>query len=361
MVLRSCGAFVGGLLAAIPLAGQQAAAVDPGLLVRDLAVPQRRAAAVQGLLQAGPAAVPALHKALVDPRPEVVQWALFTCASLPGDVASLREPIARHLQNKNLGIALAARGAWPVLEGGGVTLVADAHRNAVVEIAADGSVTELVQQPFVMGAMRLPDGHLLVAAYEANRVVEFDRAGVEVWQCAGLSQPSDAERLPGGHTLIADSGHGRVIEVDRQGEVVWTYGDDVRPIDADRLGNGNTLIASYEASGVVEVDPQGAVVWRYPAGNVRDADRQLDGTTLLVLTDEGRVVQVGVDRQVQREWKVAFRANDAELLANGHLVVGGERCVVEFGPDGGEVWRAEVAYAGRVARLGVRPAPRAPR
>lgn len=342
-------------------AGSPPAERDAKAWLDALASPGAGRETVRELVQLGPAALPALHRALCDPRPEVVQWSLFACSALPGDVASLREPIRRHLANRHLGIALAARQAWPVLDGGGRTLVADYHANSVLQIEPDGSSGELVGVGMAMSATRLPDGNLLVAAYRDDRVIEFDPSGNEVWSFADVVHPSDAQRLPDGNTLIADSSNTRVVEVDRDGEIVWSYDHDVRPIDVDRLGNGNTLIASYHASGAVEVDRAGNVVWQWPGQNVRAADRQLDGTTLLALTDEHRVVLVRPDNTLVREWQVPFDANDAALLANGHLVVAGEGAVVEWDDAGTEVWRAPVRYAGRVARLGVRaetPVPR---
>lgn len=351
-----CATFA-GCLAALGTAQH----ADPPPLAPDtksyldaLARPGAGSATVRELVQLGPAALPALHRALCDPRPEVVQWALFACSALPGDVASLREPIRRHLVNPHLGIALAARQAWPVLDGGGRTLVADYQADAVVEIAPDGTVTELAAVGMVMGAARLPDGNLLVAAYRDNRVIEFDPSGNEIWSFADVVNPSDAERLPDGNTLIADSSNTRVVEVDRDGRIVWSYEDDVRPIDVDRLANGNTLIASYNASGAIEVDRDGNVVWRWLGQNVRDADRQLDGSTLVTITDERRVVLVAPDNSLVREWQIPFDPNDADLLANGHLVVAGANAVAEWNAAGEEIWRVPVTYAGKVARLGVR-------
>jgi hypothetical protein len=65
------------------------------------------------------------------------------------------------------------------------------------------------------------------------------------------------------------------------------------------------------------------------------------------------VLRLDSEHHTLRTWQVGFTCNDAELLPNGHLVVGGDGAVVEFDCDGKEVWRAKVGYAGRVARHGV--------
>ncbi|HEU4418472.1 MAG TPA: PQQ-binding-like beta-propeller repeat protein, partial [Planctomycetota bacterium] len=240
----------------------KAATARAAALLKELDQPDRCLDAARELVALGPAALPVVHSSLVDPRPDVVRRALFVASGLAGDVESLREPILRCLRHKDLGVALAARDAWPALDGGGATLVTDYHAGKALRLLGDERQELLAGLPFVMGVQQLPDGHLLVAAYAQHRVVEFDAKGEESWACAAVRQPSDAERLPDGHTLIADSGNKRVIEVDRAGEVVWIYDQDVRPIDVDRLANGNTLIASYQASGVVVVDRSGAVVWQ---------------------------------------------------------------------------------------------------
>jgi hypothetical protein len=322
-------------------------------LLQELAVPERCLDAARELCALGPAVLPGLHKMLVDPRPEVVQRALFVASGLSGDVESLRMPIRRCLEHKDPGIALAAQAAWPALDGGGSTLVTDYGKHRVVRFVGEEEREVLADLNMVMGVQQLENGNLLVAGYGQNRIVEFDANGAEVWTFTDVASPSDAERLPDGNTLIADSDNTRVIEVDRAGKIVWSYSDNLRPIDADRLANGNTLISSYEASGVVEVSPAGKVVWQWRSDNVRDADRLLDGTTLLTDTSGRCVLRVDAQHRTLRSWPVDFEANDAELQPSGHLVVGGDGAVVEFDHAGKEVWRAKVGYAGRVARHGV--------
>jgi hypothetical protein len=342
-------------------AAQEHRETDAGKRARQLVtrfeLPEQARAAVRELVELGPAALPALHVALRDPRPEVVQWALFASSGL-ADVESLREPIRLLMASKDLGVAIAAARACAALDGRGSTLITDYRRNHVLQIDRDEQETVIASQPMVMSAARLPDGHLLVAAYRDNRVLELDAKGEEVWSYRELRQPSDAQRLPGGNTLIADSSGGRAVEVDRDGKVVWQYAESVRPIHAARLGNGNTLICSYQTRGVVEVDPAGKIVWQMPGKNVRDADRLPDGTTLVTITDERRVVLVDAGLKVLQEWQLGFAGNDSELLPDGHLLVGGEGCVVELDNAGTEVWRRDVPCAGRVARYGRRvPTP----
>jgi len=46
-------------------------------------------AAIRELVDLGPVALPPLHRAVRDPRPEVVQWALFATTGLAGTAKGL--------------------------------------------------------------------------------------------------------------------------------------------------------------------------------------------------------------------------------------------------------------------------------
>jgi hypothetical protein len=79
----------------------------------------------------------------------------------------------------------------------------------------------------------LPNGHVLVALYTNNRVVEFDADGRPVWDAA-ITNPSGVRRLPNGHTLVTCQNMQRVYELDRKGKTVWEYASEVRPTRARR-------------------------------------------------------------------------------------------------------------------------------
>jgi HEAT repeat protein len=79
----------------------------------------------------------------------------------------------------------------------------------------------------------LPNGHVLVAQFANNRVVEFDADGQTVWDAA-ITNPTGVNRLPNGHTLVACQNMQRVFELDRKGKTVWEYSSDARPSRARR-------------------------------------------------------------------------------------------------------------------------------
>ena len=90
--------------------------------------------------------------------------------------------------------------------------------------------------------------------------------------------PFTAIRLSDGHTLIACTHGNLVIEVDKDGKEVWRLSNSdlptpllKDPCGAQRLGNGNTVITSYGAGKadevkMLEVTPEKKLVWTYQSG-----------------------------------------------------------------------------------------------
>jgi hypothetical protein len=118
-------------------------------------------------------------------------------------------------------------------------------------------------------ARRLDDGRTLVTLQNAQKVVELDPAGKQVWDISGVGQAFSAERLESGNTLVCAIGHNKVREFDRAGRIVWERGSFVNPYTAQRLASGNTLVV--DATGVIEIDPQGSVSNRLSRGNLSRA------------------------------------------------------------------------------------------
>ncbi len=81
--------------------------------------------------------------------------------------------------------------------------------------------------------------------------------------------------------------------------------------DADRLLNGNTLIALFTPGKVIEVTPKGKVVW------------ELEGLGPLL---------------------------DADRLPNGHTLVAQNGAVAEYDAKGKKVWSMKVTYPMEVSR-----------
>jgi len=109
-----------------------------------------------------------------------------------------------------------------------------------------------------------------------------------------LNHQHNPQWLGDGAVLVADSDNDRIVELHRteagDWEVAWTVeragGVALQwPRDADRLVNGHTLITDTLNRRIVEIDPEGEVVWstrtdlipyeadRLPAGELVGAPR----------------------------------------------------------------------------------------
>ena len=62
----------------------------------------------------------------------------------------------------------------------------------------------------------------------ANKVIELDRNGKVHWQVT-VRTPSSASRLPNGNVLVSAMDQRRVVEFNRAGKEVWTRKTDGRP------------------------------------------------------------------------------------------------------------------------------------
>ena len=141
-------------------------------------------------------------------------------------------------------------------------------------------------------------GTILVPHLSEGKVVEYDLEGKEVWSVKAPSAWS-AVRLKNGHTLIAGDAKRYVREVNAKGETVWelTQADVSFKLGnlqtANRLVNGNTVICSWVAGDnntshwagtvqVFEVTPAKQVVWALSSWK----DPDLGPATSIQLLDE---------------------------------------------------------------------------
>ena len=304
--------------------------------VRELAEPGKQNTAVAGLVALGDAAVPALHKALLDRRSDVLQWALFACSGLHGDCASLRAPVERLLASKDLGVALMARRAWHAVEGRNGVLLTLQNGDFVLVTGGGEKVLLSLPQPF--RAELLPNGNFLGVGKSVVRELQSD--GSEVWMQKGLQQLVDGKRLPDGNTLVCSYAGRKVVELKPDGAIAWSIETQGMPFEADRLANGNTLLTQFNHGGVIEVDRAGNTIWSFDGSRLTSASRQLDGTTLVTDTEYGRIHLVASDGKVQRTWECESPMR-AELLPNGHLVVNQRENVLVLDADGKTLWQLE--------------------
>lgn len=325
-------------------------------LVTFLELPSRRRAAVEGLLRIGSPSVPALTRALSDPRPEVV----FRCLHLLRQLGSSAKAALPRLMKMSKGedprLAEAARWAMLGIKPTGSFLTVDIGKHCVREIDPDGTVRVVYDSKGVYDAQRLPNGNLLVA-YVFGRVDEIDKDEKVIWKHVGMKAAISVERLVDGNTLISTGKGKQVIEVDPKGKVVWKFASKW-PNHADRLPSGNTLVSDYQERKLVEVDPAGKVVWevKTPAGTI-DAERLNNGNTLMVLNDNKLVVEVDPTGKTLREFKQHTVPKCAIRLPDGNTVISGKGGLLNVDPAGKKVWEHQDKTWGAVStirRLGSR-------
>jgi PQQ-like domain len=180
----------------------------------------------------------------------------------------------------------------------GLTMVAETGNRRIVEVDRAGKVVRevplKVDQPHphrdTRLARKLPNGHYLVCHEGDGKVREYDDKGKVVWSytidLAGRERSPGhgpeghgtevfgAIRMPNGHTLIAGGNNNRVIEVDRDGKVVWSIGHDELPgirlawvTTLELLENGNVIVGNCHAGPanpqLFEVTREKKVVWTF--------------------------------------------------------------------------------------------------
>lgn len=135
----------------------------------------------------------------------------------------------------------------------------------------------------------LPNGHILIADENNNRVIEIRPNGTifKTFTAGGtVSGAAFASRLPNGHTLITDSNNNRIVEVDGNDNVTWQYFTNLQagsnpsplPTRAIRLSNGHTLISDQFNNRVIEITMGKQIVFQQGALNVAgDGFNQLNG------------------------------------------------------------------------------------
>src|SRR5262249_13988967 len=110
----------------------------------------------------------------------------------------------------------ARNGEIVVLTGQGNCLRLDSSGKEIKSFPAgrDGAWTS--------GLDLVPDGRILIAQPNMNRVQLFDREGKTLWEAPSPGLVT-ASWLPNGHVLIASYNGQAASELDRAGKTVWQH------------------------------------------------------------------------------------------------------------------------------------------
>jgi hypothetical protein len=136
--------------------------------------------------------------------------------------------------------------------------------NELLEVNRAKEVVFSLKLPttMVFYCSKLRNGHLLYIASN-NRVVELDATGKELSSISVEKSGgwASVDRLVSGNLLVALYNAKKVVEIDTSGQVKWQIEVD-SPGHAVRLASGNTLVASIEGQRIMEFDRAGKEVWR---------------------------------------------------------------------------------------------------
>jgi hypothetical protein len=180
----------------------------------------------------------------------------------------------------------------------GITMIAESGNRRIVEVNHVGKIVKeeplKVKNPNphrdTRMARKLAGGNYLVCQEGDGCVREYDGSGKIVWEYALdlAGRPASpghgpeghgtsvfgALRLPNGHTVIAGGNNNRVIEVDAKGKIVWSIDQKELPgitlawvTTLHALPNGNLIIGNCHAGPenpqLFEVTRDKKVVWTF--------------------------------------------------------------------------------------------------
>lgn len=167
------------------------------------------------------------------------------------------------------------------------------------------------------------------------------------WQFDNVDGPMDVQPLPNGHLLVAEINQNRVTERDRTGRIHWEFKTNDSPMTAQRLRNGNIFIATYTE--FMEVTPESKILFRQkiPGEQIYCAQRLSNGIILLV-TSAGHLVEMNSVGKRIRTIPCGDTSNwgSVEKLQNGHYLVCrcGKHEVVELDQEGNVQMRLAVEW-----------------
>lgn len=205
-----------------------------------------------------------------------------------------------------------------------------------------------------------PQGFTVVCEYgeDGSRVWEWAQGGQTCWEIRRLEGAQAVQMLPNGRVLIAEHDANRVSERDRQGKIYWQEQTPGNPIACQRQANGNTLIATYKE--LYEVTPDHKRVFRHSdRRDFRDALRLQNGHILYVTGDGTLVEYDAACEHLLRTIEPKFYAEGAkfrarvEPLLNGRylLTLGGSHRVIEINNTGNIRWEYSIRSPMSAIRL----------
>lgn len=193
-----------------------------------------------------------------------------------------------------------------------------------------------------------------------GQVWESSRGSAKRYTLSGnVMGVMDAQTLPNGRILVAENNANRVTERDAKGEIKWTFQCPVNPICVQRLPNGNTFIASYNM--IMEIRPDKTEAYRITPGPqyYMFSAHKAKNNHIIAITAQGNILELEAPSGKQinmRQIQTGGNWASAELLPNGNYLVASmfpnNGTVREIDRNtGGEIWNKPFPGAFRATRL----------
>lgn len=322
-------------------------------LVKQLELVDKCPDAMYALWQLGADAVPALSRALRDPRIEVVESA---CAVIH-EMREVAAPVRTHLE-RELKQAKGRRKkalTWALRAVTSQAIAVASFSGEIVLFDRSGKV-QAHHMGFknLWGVQLLPGGEFLVAQGAGSGVTNVDASGDVIKRLDGeqniitFGVGLRAQRLLNGHTVIASSGK-NVRELDAFGKPVWDY--QASATVAQRLLNGHTLIVDMRENKLLEVDRDGKVARSFEVPSLIYGMRRLpNGHTLLTTRSNHRLVELDADGKQVNTTETLGSPNDVLRYADGTTIIASKKAVTAYDTHGETLWTHKVEWAGSLAR-----------
>lgn len=205
---------------------------------------------------------------------------------------------------------------------------------------------------------------LLYTSEDLGKILRFDETGAVVWDYPAETA-RDVWLLPNGNVLFpysisnglnnAETG---AKEVTPDKRIVWQFITCGQVYSCQRMADGNTVVGATQQGKLLIVNPAGEVVRSFAVKNaaaghssMRNVRALADGHFLVAEESARAAREYDADGHLLREFKTPFPTYSAIRLPSGNTVTCGKTGIVEFDPQGKQVWEL---FAGDVPDLGIR-------
>jgi hypothetical protein len=214
----------------------------------------------------------------------------------------------------------------------------------VREIGRDGKTRwEIDNIAFPVDAHILRGNRVLIAEQNQQRVTERDFKGNILWTAQGLpAPPVNAQRLTNGNTFVATSNG--LVEFDRAGKEVWRHMIPGQFISAAyKTRSGEILVLSQQGR-LLRMDAKGNTIKSFPSGRfggwTSGIDVTADGRVLISRPQNNQVAEM--DRDGKTLWQTNVPGViTATRLPNGHILIASavHQNAQELDRNGRVVWQ----------------------